>query len=303
MEIGAAAASLQWASVTADLSWEQLNVGDWKDASITWREVYAVSVLLKAMCLTRAGKRIEALALVDRGILLGAPVFERALHTFAEVLTREIQTSSPSSPKQTVPSSGEGHESGTECAALSQDHSNKEAVFLGRSGENSQTGGKGKARIVFRNYNQFKASDERLHGATWTGGQPSHEALGRERKKLKMDTCSFSGEIFQAVSGELKAISDKMTEAAEMECLDDTAKVSSSGTEMHILDEHTTASRLSAYHALVTSSPRIHPSRRITTLHCPSLEEFWQRHMQPSSPAVLTGAMDHWPAYAEGKWR
>lgn len=53
----------------------------------------------------------------------------------------------------------------------------------------------------------------------------------------------------------------------------------------------------------VSHLPIIDMSRRIPVLHCPSLEEFHLRHMAGRVPVVISGALDHWPAYAERKWR
>ena len=175
---------------------------------------------------------VEALALVDRGILLGTPVFDHTLHIFAEVLTCEIPISSKSLPKQTVPASSEGAESRTEHTGSAEMRSYEVAVFL-RRGKRSRMESIEKARIAFRNYGHIKTSDERLHGATCTGGGPSHEEVlssGRDRKKLKIDR--LSEEIFEGLS-------DKTTEVTKMDYSDDT---STSGTTMKFPDEQSTAS-------------------------------------------------------------
>ena len=49
--------------------------------------------------------------------------------------------------------------------------------------------------------------------------------------------------------------------------------------------------------------PVVDMSRRIPTAHGPTLEDFYSHHMATSVPVVLTGIMDHWPAYAHSKWR
>ena len=49
--------------------------------------------------------------------------------------------------------------------------------------------------------------------------------------------------------------------------------------------------------------PLIDPSRRISVRHCPSLDEFMEQYMKSRVPVVISGAMDHWPAYAVKKWR
>ena len=49
--------------------------------------------------------------------------------------------------------------------------------------------------------------------------------------------------------------------------------------------------------------PLIDPTRRILVRHCPSLEEFQSKFMMTSTPVVISGAMDHWPACTSRKWR
>ena len=87
-------ASQKWAEMVLQYSWEQLHTGHWEDVSLTWRKLYAVASLLKAACLTKNGKLQEALIQIDKGILLGAPVLNKGLHSFAEVLTTDLQSSS-----------------------------------------------------------------------------------------------------------------------------------------------------------------------------------------------------------------
>lgn len=53
----------------------------------------------------------------------------------------------------------------------------------------------------------------------------------------------------------------------------------------------------------LSDTPIIDMARRISVVHCPSLEEFQWRHMVASVPVVVSGAMDHWSAYAEKKWK
>lgn len=49
--------------------------------------------------------------------------------------------------------------------------------------------------------------------------------------------------------------------------------------------------------------PLVDMERRLPTVHCPSLEDFYNHHMTCSVPVVISGSMDHWPAYAEKKWK
>ena len=53
----------------------------------------------------------------------------------------------------------------------------------------------------------------------------------------------------------------------------------------------------------LSTTPLIDMTRRIMVATCPSLEEFYCRYMMNSVTVVISGAMDHWPAYSERKWR
>jgi len=50
-------------------------------------------------------------------------------------------------------------------------------------------------------------------------------------------------------------------------------------------------------------SPVVDMTRRVPTINCPTLEDFYSHHMATSVPVVLTGVMDHWPACSLNKWR
>lgn len=53
----------------------------------------------------------------------------------------------------------------------------------------------------------------------------------------------------------------------------------------------------------IKDMPLVHMERRLPTLNSPSLEDFHRHHMICSIPVVISGEMDHWPAYAEKKWK
>lgn len=173
-----------WAQVAMDYSWEQLHCGYWKDVQPVWRQAYALGTLFKTLNFALRGKVEEAMAELDKGLLLGAPIMENALQRLADILK----------PK---------------------------AVSLKKIG-----------RIKFRNYT------------------PSNE-YSKVHKERKLSDSS---------------------QQPQLTC--DLAVV-----------------------------PGIDMSRRISVEYCPSLAEFKEHHMIPSVPVVISGAMDHWPAYAERKWR
>ena len=89
-----------WAEITLDFTWRKLNSNHWKDVELIWREVYATAALFKALSLLRVGQMQEALIEIDKGILLGAPVFGDILKKFASTLTNEAQVVHLMSSKQ-----------------------------------------------------------------------------------------------------------------------------------------------------------------------------------------------------------
>lgn len=143
LESGKMTQSQKWAQVALDYSWEQLNMGNWKDVSVSWREVYATAALLKALGLVRAGQSQRALEELDRGILLGAPILDSALHSFATTLTASMHSNSTSATASTSSDNISGERTDLESDAM-------------------QKGGivRGKRKIVFRNYKPLREHSE-----------------------------------------------------------------------------------------------------------------------------------------------
>ena len=174
-----------WAQTALDYSWEQLHSGSWEDVSMFWREAYALAAVLHGFNLALQEKNQDALVIIDRGILMGAPVLNNLLHSFARDLQKKLQ--------------------------------------LIEGGKNEHITRK-IGKVKFRNYSPETISD----------------------KKIKLSS----------------------------EQLVDMKNV-----------------------------PLIDMNKRIPTIHYPSLEAFYSDYMTRSVPVVLTGVMDHWPSYAQQKWR
>ena len=108
---------------------------------VIWRELYSTCSFLKAVALVKKGEWQAALLELDKGILMGAPILDNALHSFARALTAEIQACSteaaPGEPsisaivQQKRSSATQPQQS---CGAVPRE---------------------GKRQIVFRNYKQF----------------------------------------------------------------------------------------------------------------------------------------------------
>ena len=84
---------LKWSGVAEEWAWEQLHTGDWKDTSVACRELYSLVSLLRGLAYAKMGQHEKALEVVDKGILMGAPVLGHALQEMATVLSGQISQS------------------------------------------------------------------------------------------------------------------------------------------------------------------------------------------------------------------
>ena len=221
--------SQQWAQVAVDYAWEKLNTGNWKDVSVIWREVFSTAVLLKTLCLVRSGETQRALVELDRGILLGAPIFNSVLQALATALATDMRMN---------PHSATEAEGKTDITTNSTDGNvslKLESSAIDKTTDNSL--GRRK-KIAFRNYKPFKDSADN-----------NESMFGGESKKVKVG-----------------------------------------------MDVHNLASR-------TANVPVIDPARRIPLVYLPSLETFHRNNMLSSTPVVMSGVMDDWPAYSARKWR
>lgn len=214
--------NLLWAQIALDFTWSKLNYGHWKDVPLIWREAYATSALFKALGLMKIERLREALSELDKGIILGAPVFINAVKCFAVTLTREIQeiernmSHGDDSFEPHMNVCQRGYVVGSHCVQRTEDS--------------------GIGKVVFRNYTLY-------HKAS------THSVM---RKVTTCQSCCDAG--------------------------------TSLCTDLSII-------------------PLIDMTQRIAVVNCPSLEEFYLRYMMSSTSVVISGVMDHWPAYATRKWR
>ena len=220
--------SLQWSEIALAFTWEQLNTGNWKDVSLAWRQAYSLATFLKAIALTMKGQLKEALVEVDKGILMGAPVFDNVLPALATELTGEIQTVSQTRLTTQHP---EGAGSDVYQQMPSEAVSNPKQRHM----------------IIFKNYKPFQDIDSlQSYGNSEQSGSTSGERPNPKRPRTNS--------------------SDTSDQPA----------------------------------AII---PQINPALRVPMVHSPSLETFHKQYMMTSIPVIITGAMDHWPAYSDRKWR
>lgn len=213
--------SIFWAQVALDYSWEQLHTGHWKDVKTFWKEAYAFAAFLKGLNLFFMGRVSESLVEVDKGILMGAPIMNKSLHTVAAMASKELENIAASKELE----NGRGVASVREDLASMLDTEDASYAVARREGAAppSKIG-----KVKFRNYTPNS----------------------NPQKKMKV---SASSNIPQART--------------------------------------------------LSNTPLIDMERRVPVVHCPSLEEFHERHMMSSVPVVVSGVMDHWPAYNEKKWK
>lgn len=235
--------AIQWAQVALDFSWEQLNTGNWKDVSVTWRKVYSVAALLKAMGLVQIREFQAALLELDRGILMGEPIFENALHTFATVLTAELQSEASGSKHCEEPEDVNRKTTMAQDRPLTGNLAKSDTLAHGR-------------KVVFKNYKPF------LDVACGVSKPSESKVTVDEEYRVKRPKTEQQTEKSAALSPD-----------------------SSASLRSH------------------SSVPFIDQSRKVQMVHCPSLEAFHQQYMLKASPVVITGGMDHWPAYSTRKWR
>jgi lysine-specific demethylase 8 len=80
-----------WIEIVLDWTWEKLHSGHWKDVADGYRRLYALASLLHGVALCHMEQHGDALQIIDRGIMLGAPVMGGLLNDFAAALTAELQ--------------------------------------------------------------------------------------------------------------------------------------------------------------------------------------------------------------------
>lgn len=84
---------LRWSGVAEEWAWEQLHTGHWKDTSIACRELYSLASLLRGLAFAKMGEHEKSLEVIDKGILMGAPVLGHTLQEMATILTTHISGS------------------------------------------------------------------------------------------------------------------------------------------------------------------------------------------------------------------
>uniref|UniRef100_A0A131YQC1 JmjC domain-containing protein 5 n=1 Tax=Rhipicephalus appendiculatus TaxID=34631 RepID=A0A131YQC1_RHIAP len=79
------------AKVICDLCWEMLNVGDWKNVQLCWRQMYSFGSLLKTLCELGLEKPTkDILHSCDMGLIMGAPVMDNILAKLASKVHKEL---------------------------------------------------------------------------------------------------------------------------------------------------------------------------------------------------------------------
>nr|XP_037269478.1 lysine-specific demethylase 8-like isoform X1 [Rhipicephalus microplus] len=85
------------AKVICDMCWEMLNIGDWKNVPLHWRQMYSFGSLLKVLCELGLEKSMkDILHFCDMGLIMGAPVMDNILAKLASNVHKELPELIPS---------------------------------------------------------------------------------------------------------------------------------------------------------------------------------------------------------------
>ncbi|KAG0569684.1 hypothetical protein M758_6G103800 [Ceratodon purpureus] len=67
------------AEAAYELAWEELHAAPWDNVPVVWRDAFALSCLSLASCHRRANRPVEALKVLDLGVIMGGPHFRTEL--------------------------------------------------------------------------------------------------------------------------------------------------------------------------------------------------------------------------------
>lgn len=67
------------AEAAYELAWEELHGGPWQSVPLVWRDAFSLSCLTLASCHHRANRIVEALKVLDLGVIMGGPRFRKAI--------------------------------------------------------------------------------------------------------------------------------------------------------------------------------------------------------------------------------
>lgn len=67
------------AEAAYELAWEELHAGPWQNVSLVWRDAFSLSCLSLAACHHRANRPVEALKVLDLGVMMGGPRFRKEI--------------------------------------------------------------------------------------------------------------------------------------------------------------------------------------------------------------------------------
>ena len=88
------------AEAAYELAWEELHAGPWQTVPLVWRDAFSLSCLSLASCHYRANRPIEALKVLDLGVIMGGPRFRQEIDSslysisLATVTAKGLETSS-----------------------------------------------------------------------------------------------------------------------------------------------------------------------------------------------------------------
>ena len=94
--------------ILLDYTWERLNIGDWKDVSVSWRYVYTVTSTLASISkyhiLVEDNKLIfdDVMKACDYGLLMGAPLCNNILARLSVALQKDYKSRTETQSKDSI---------------------------------------------------------------------------------------------------------------------------------------------------------------------------------------------------------
>ena len=277
---------------------------------LVWREIYALGELISAILDLIDNKMAAALEKLDKGIMMGATILNDALRRLASVLTQILTDNTHSSNDKSCKSSlhveilAERIEIVIVFPRTSVEDKCSEVVpptphsrvdlptsprCLSGNGDDGNVH-RLKKPINFKNYKSVCQMEET-------------EVDEKETGEV-MDT-SLEHDIHPVDDGEPSVLN-----TFKMKIFEKVSKLSSSSDANHLKSERhgMLPSNEKDNERLLESSSDQQPMRgspeHISSCHRPSMVEFHTLYMKEQKPVVLTGCINHWPAFSgDQKWR
>ena len=256
--------------MASDHIWEKLHSGNWQEVELIWRQSYTFVMMVSAVIKLLGGDSTrEALELVDKGILMGAPISPVSLHELASLLALGVSKEGVATVEVSLSAEVLKFEIHTsEMVSVKEEEEKDTSHQETEEVVPEEPLPRPKIPLRLRNYKSVCQAE--------TGADINNLASQVAPAQDCSKNTVFASKLFQRLK-------QKKIEARTLDS-DDTS-IGSSGNGGLYLQQ----------------SRGLTPIERV---QCPSLEEFYYRYMKQERPVVLTGCIDHWPACSgDTAWR